>query len=69
MTALEKIKDEYYDEPEVAAALGLKIKGLRDRRLEGKNHPPFIKIGRQILYPKRDFDLWMKKLQVIREIA
>lgn len=61
-------KDDYFTEKELAEVLRLSPLTLQKNRCLGKGHPPFIKIGRLVLYPKKEFNSWMSGQRVIREI-
>lgn len=58
----------YYDETQMAELLGLSRATLAKNRSLGKNHPPFIKLGKRPIYPKRDFELWLKSHTVHIEL-
>ena len=61
-------REDYYDEFELAEVLGLAKATLEKRRSIRKDHPPFVKIGKTVLYPKKDFAKWMEA-HLIRELA
>lgn len=69
MTLKEKVSLEYYTEEEVAEVMGITVSRLRSRRTEGRDHPPAVKIGRTVYFPKKEADAWLKKRPVQREIA
>lgn len=52
------------DEIEAAAYINLSISSLRKGRMNGKRHnyvepPPYLKLGRRIVYLKADLDAWL----------
>jgi hypothetical protein len=49
----------YAPEEEIAAARGVGKRTLRAERQRGDG-PPFIKLGKQILYPIEGFRAWLK---------
>jgi hypothetical protein len=54
---------------EAATYLGLSNSTLKQSRLTGdRSHhipsPPFLKIGRKVIYLKPDLDLWLEKFRV-----
>jgi hypothetical protein len=58
------IKDllgEYFTEDDVCVAMGWELPTLRSDRSRNVDHPPFIKRGRRILYPKDKFINWFHK--------
>jgi hypothetical protein len=63
------IKEEYLSEDEIVEVLKIKKTTLAKNRCIGKGHPPFIKCGRAILYPKQEFKNWIKNFRVIKEMA
>lgn len=63
------LKDEYYSEEEVTEFLGIAISTIRFQRSVGRNHPPYVKIGKKTLYPKKDFDAWVKSHKTQKAIA
>jgi len=60
--------ENYYSESEMAAILGFKAATLKKNRSLGKGHPPFIKIGRRAVYPKKEAQNWLKAKEVKKEI-
>lgn len=52
--------NDYLSEDEVAAILRLKRSTLMKNRYIGKNHPPYVKIGGRILYPRKELERWLK---------
>jgi phage pi2 protein 07 len=60
--------DGYYSEEEVAAFLKKKKDSLAKDRYVGSNHPPYIKIGAMVCYPKDEFERWLRS-RVVREYA
>lgn len=45
--------------PEAAAYLGISASTLEKGRVHGKNMPPFIKLGRIVVYDVADLDAWL----------
>lgn len=69
MSPAEKLKQENYSEEEIAEALGLEITTMRTYRSEGKDHPPFKKLGRKTYYPKKEFHAWVEKKALVRSVS
>lgn len=63
------ILDEYFTEDEMGALLGVLKSTLQKRRCMGLGHPPFVKLGNQILYPKQLAKNWIKNHPVQSEIG
>jgi hypothetical protein len=63
------LKDEYYTEEDVLSFLDIEANTLAHRRSTGKNHPPYVKIGKKFYYPKKEFAQWVKSHQVKQSIA
>lgn len=63
------LQDDYYTDEEVAGFMGISKTSLNQRRCAGRNHPPYIKIGRKILYPKKEFANWLKSHPLKKAIA
>lgn len=63
------LTDNYFTEAEVCEVLGIKLVTMKSRRSRGDGFPPFVKIGRKILYPKEEFSKWIKNQVVQREIS
>ena len=61
-------KDDYFTEKELAVILRMSPNTLQKNRSLGKGHPPFIKVGKMVLYPRKEFDAWIKSHRLIREI-
>lgn len=61
-------KEDYLTDEDVAEILRLEVSTVKKNRRIGKNHPPFIKIGARILYPRDQFEKWLKQKTVIQEI-
>lgn len=59
---------EYYSEDEMAHILRISVKTLRSRRSRGTNHPPYVVVGRQALYPKALVVKYMGELPVLWEV-
>lgn len=62
------ILKNYYTEEEIMLFLGQKKSTLQKNRSLGRNHPPFIKLGVRILYPKKDFQEWVDSQHLRTEI-
>ena len=58
----------YFDEEEMARLLCKAVPTLRSDRCRGRNHPPTRKLGRLVVYPKRDFWKWWEAQPLEREI-
>lgn len=69
MTPREVLLSDHYTEVQVAEAFGISVKGLRERKCRGLAYPPYIKVGREKLYPKKEFHAWVKKIKVNHPIA
>lgn len=61
-------KDDYFSEDEMADILRIKKSTLTKNRCNGEKHPPFIKFGRVILYPKKEVSEWFGGFTIKREI-
>jgi|GEM_PF-6581746 len=59
-------EEDYFSEEEMAAILRIKKATLKQNRCLKKNHPPFVKVGNSILYPKSEFSSW-KDSRIVRE--
>ncbi len=60
---------EYFTEEEMVNILKLKsVAALKSRRARGTNHPPYVEIGRTVLYPRRMFFQWVDGKAVIWEV-
>lgn len=59
MTA-EDVMNQYFKEDEMCRLLDIEMPTLQSRRSRGNDHPPYIKIGRQVLYPKDKYVAWLK---------
>lgn len=60
-----KIDRRGYSEAEAAHYLGVSRISLRQGRMEGRREnrmppPPFVRLGRKILYLKDDLDHWLE---------
>lgn len=65
-TSNPKVDRRGYSEEEAAYYLGLSRASLRQGRMEGRRGnrlppPPFVKLGRKILYLKDDLDRWLEE--------
>jgi len=56
-------------EIEVAEIIHYSPKTLTKNRCHGKNHPPFIKIGKKVFYPKKELMVWMKSHELRKAIS
>lgn len=63
------IHEDYYTDEEVAAFMLITKGSLAKKRCAGRGHPPYKKIGRQILYPKKEFHAWLNSQPVRKAIA
>lgn len=63
---LTLIKEDLMSEAEVASILGYKATTLRKNRCLGINHPPFIKIGGLVFYPRKEVMQWIKSFPLKR---
>jgi hypothetical protein len=61
-------KDDFYSEEEMAEMLRISKPTLQSRRSRGQNHPPFKKIGKVVLYPKKSFVAWVDQFQTHEQI-
>ena len=67
----DSILNNYFSEIEIANFLGIKTKTLKTYRSTKKGrgkellkvHPPFIKYGRKIYFPKEQFEKWFQERQ------
>jgi hypothetical protein len=57
MTAAEEIKSEYLSEQE--EFMHKSVEALRNDRYKGLPHPPHVKLGRVVVYPKKDLQEWL----------
>lgn len=62
------MRDQYMNEQEVAEVLDLKVTTMEKRRCIQKDHPPYIKVGATVLYPKAEFVKWLNS-HMVRELA
>ena len=69
MSPADKLKDEYLTEEQVSEFLGVSVRSMRTYRSEGKDHPPYIKVGRLVKYPTKEFFAWVHKRKVIRAVS
>lgn len=59
----------FYRENEVAEILGISPRTLANRRCAKKEHPPYKRVLGGILYPVRDFEIWLENLPIRRELV
>ena len=59
------IGNDYYDDAEVAAILGISVSRLRNKISAGESLPPrFQPAGvRKRLWPRQDFDAWLRRFE------
>lgn len=62
-------KDDFLTEEQVAEFLRWKKSTLTKNRSLGVQHPPYIKIGRTVLYPISNFKEWIKSQPLHQEIV
>lgn len=56
------LADEFYEEPEVLAFMGIKQMTMRWRRCNAPGKvPPYIKLGDRFVYPKKEFREFLMK--------
>ncbi len=60
--------DDLLSEADVAKVLGIAVSTLVKNRSLGKGHPPFIRVGRKVFYPRRDLERWLDDRRLIREV-
>lgn len=60
------LKEELLSEAEAAEIIQYSPMTLRKNRCIGKNHPPFVKIGRKVLYPRKEIVAWLKSHEIKR---
>jgi predicted DNA-binding transcriptional regulator AlpA len=53
-------RNDYLSENEVAEILRLKVSTLKKNRSLGVDHPPFLRIGKRVYYPLKEFKEWME---------
>lgn len=61
--------DDFYTDEQVAEFLGITKHSLAKRRCAGRAHPPFKKLGRKIIYPKKEFHSWLNAQPIKKAIA
>jgi hypothetical protein len=54
----QELFQNYFVMDEMARLLGIKVKTLRNRISEGRNHPPVTPEG---LFPKDEYEKWNRK--------
>jgi hypothetical protein len=62
MSRRAKVLDQYLDEDQEAAELRVAKRTLRTWRQKGEG-PPFVRAGKQILYPIAGTVAWLKGLE------
>ena len=65
-TEKPKVDRRGYSEEETAYYLGISRASLRQGRMEGRREkrlppPPYVRLGRKILYLKDDLDRWLEE--------
>jgi hypothetical protein len=58
---------DYYTEIEAAQILGIAPGTLKKRRSLKRDHPPFIKMGWIIRFPKQEFQDWYNSRPLIQQ--
>lgn len=66
---MSALKEELLSENEVAEIIRYSPNTLKKNRCEGKNHPPFVKVGRKVLYPKTEVLNWLKARTLYEAIS
>ena len=61
-------RPEFYSEQEMAEILRIEVKTLRSRRARGTDHPPYIRIGRDTLYPKEPVQRYLDSRPMTWEV-
>lgn len=70
MSPVEKIKAEYLTEEEVMGLLGYTRKTIQTLRYKGSQDiPPFRKMGKNYIYPLKEFREWSARRPLQRGIA
>lgn len=64
----ETLREDFYSEHEMAQILNIKLRTLRLRIGTGTEHPPYIEIGRERLFPKDLFREWARKRPLVYEV-
>lgn len=64
----EVLKDDFYSFEDVAKHLGLRPSTLKQRIYNGTDHPPYMKVMGQYVFPTEEFRMWIKAKPVIREV-
>ena len=57
----EKPLSDLLDTRQAARRLGLAKRTLENKRVNGIEPIPFLKLGRKVLYDPRDLELWLSK--------
>jgi predicted DNA-binding transcriptional regulator AlpA len=63
------LKDELLSEEEVAEIIRYSPGTLRKNRCNGKNHPPFVKVGRKVFYPRKEVMNWLKSHELHKAVS
>lgn len=66
--SLAKLMDEYLSEEEVCDFLGVKRNTMQARRSRGERHPPFVRFGTVVKYPRKEFHAWVERHKVWRSL-
>lgn len=70
---VQDVLNEYFTEKEMCLLLSpekpLAKSTLQGRRSNGEKHPPFIKIGQTVLYPKKQYYEWLKAHAIHTQIS
>lgn len=64
-----ELKEKYYTEAEIADFLHKKVVTIRKDRYSNPDHPPSVKIGVLVLYPKDEFAAWVSRHKVDRPLG
>jgi hypothetical protein len=60
--------ENYLPEEFVLGVLKMKRKTLRNYVSVGRDHPPVKRIGRAYLFPKKEFNEWLSKKDLIKPL-
>lgn len=59
MVAVSNEAGVFLTEKQVAEVLGVTVGTLRNQRYTKAEHPPFVKVGKRVLYPSDQLYKWM----------
>jgi hypothetical protein len=68
MMIAEVLKDDFFSEEEMARMMRIKVATLKRRIATGTEHPPYVEIGRERLFPRDQFREWARNRKVIYEV-